>query len=150
MTIGNTTSPDQEEQVQNQEAEYDPSNVLNRSEGEENAYNISFWTVSQSQLGSKASAQADEVHYRIEEDNPALLLKADNLLKCLKREFGLTGLERYEGEAFEIVIGATEVSNGLSTAKESKKQIDCTIVEPESIELMPVVEEFIQLANSEL
>lgn len=148
MTTKNEAPRDSGVQAQNQQ--YNPSDVLDRSGTNKNAYNISIWTVSKSQLGSKATARQSEVHYRIQDDNPSLLLKGDNLLKCLKREFGITGIERYEGDALEIIIEPTSVPNGLSTAQKSSRQLDCTVVESDSISLIPVIEEFIQKANSEL
>lgn len=150
MTIGNATSDEPDAQMQKQDTERDPTVVLDRDGTNKNAYNISLWTVSKSQLGSKASAQQDEVHYRVQDDNPTLLLKADNLLKCLRREFGITGVERYEGDALEIVIEPTNVPNGLSTAQNSGSQFDCTVVDSDSISLLPVIEEFIGEANSRL
>lgn len=148
MTTRTPSSHDQDAQTNDQDR--DPEAVLDRTGTKKNAYSISILTVSQSYSGSNVSSQDPVVHYRVQDDNPTLLLKADNLLKCLKREFGLTGVERYEGEALELMIEPVNMPNGLSSAQKSGNKITCTIVEDDSISLMPVIEEFLQQANSEL
>lgn len=150
MTSEMKASDDTGAKTHKRNVEKDPADVLDRSGTNNNAYNISLWTVSKSKTGSKASASPSDAYYRIQDDHPRLLLKADNLLKCLKREFGLSGIERYDGDGFEIVIEPTNIPNGLSTAQKTGQKVDCTVVEGDSISLMPVVEEFIQEANSKL
>lgn len=114
-----------------------------------NAYNITFWITSQTSVSSKVQTEPPEVYYRIYEDEPELLLKADSLFCHLKNQLDLPDFNRYDGDGFEIVVEPIVAEeNQVRTANSNR--ISITISSEDTESHIQILEEFLSEANSVL